>query len=77
MTIPSSTPIRVMIVDDHQMVRRGLGTFLKVFDDLELVGEADKGRNSNPTMRETPARCCTHGHGYVRDGRRDCNTADP
>lgn len=36
-------PIRVMLVDDHLMVRRGLATFLKVFDDLELVGEAESG----------------------------------
>ena len=36
----TSQPIRVMLVDDHAMVRRGLATFLKVFDDLELVGEA-------------------------------------
>jgi len=40
--IPSQ-PIRVMLVDDHAMVRLGLATFLKVFDDLELVGEADSG----------------------------------
>lgn len=38
-----SKPIRVMLVDDHAMVRRGLATFLQVFDDLELVGEADDG----------------------------------
>jgi len=36
-------PIRVMIVDDHTMVRRGLATILKVFDDLLLVGEAENG----------------------------------
>lgn len=36
-------PIRVMLADDHTMVRKGLGTFLKVFDDLELVGEAGNG----------------------------------
>jgi NarL family two-component system response regulator LiaR len=39
----SSQPIRVMLVDDHTMVRRGLATFLKVFDDLELAGEAGSG----------------------------------
>jgi NarL family two-component system response regulator LiaR len=39
----SSQLIRVMLVDDHTMVRRGLATFLKVFDDLELAGEADSG----------------------------------
>jgi NarL family two-component system response regulator LiaR len=32
-----------MIVDDHTMVRRGLTTILKVFDDLQLVGEAESG----------------------------------
>ena len=32
--------IRVVIVDDHAMLRRGLKFFLKGFDDLELVGEA-------------------------------------
>lgn len=39
----ASQPIRVMLVDDHMMVRRGLATFLKVYDDLELVGEAADG----------------------------------
>jgi two-component system, NarL family, response regulator LiaR len=38
-----SPPIRVMLVDDHAMVRRGLATFLRVFDDLELAGEAATG----------------------------------
>lgn len=43
MTISISQPIRVMVVDDHAMVRRGLATILKVFDDLQLVGEAENG----------------------------------
>ena len=43
MTISPSQPIRVMIVDDHTMVRRGLATILKVFDDLILAGEAENG----------------------------------
>lgn len=43
MNDPLSPPIRVMLVDDHTMVRRGLATFLKIFDDLQLVGEADSG----------------------------------
>ena len=38
-----SKPIRVMIVDDHAMVRRGLATILKVFSDLKLAGEAESG----------------------------------
>ena len=43
MTNSPSQPIRVMLVDDHTMVRRGLSTFLKAFDDLELAGEAESG----------------------------------
>lgn len=39
-------PIRVMIVDDHDMVRKGLATFLKVNADLELVGEARDGQEA-------------------------------
>ncbi|MFC2030499.1 response regulator [Chloroflexota bacterium] len=42
----SSRPIRVMIVDDHGMVRRGLATILKVNADLEQVGEAGNGREA-------------------------------
>src|SRR5258708_36783917 len=36
-------PIRLLIVDDHAMVRRGLAIFLRAYDDLELVGEAAGG----------------------------------
>ena len=43
MTNSPSQPIRVMLVDDHTMVRRGLAAFLKVFDDLQLAGEAESG----------------------------------
>ena len=35
--------IRVMIVDDHAVVRSGLTAFLAAFSDLELVGEAENG----------------------------------
>jgi DNA-binding NarL/FixJ family response regulator len=33
----------VLLVDDHQVVRRGLRTFLEVQDDIEVVGEAADG----------------------------------
>jgi NarL family two-component system response regulator LiaR len=39
----SAQKIRVMLVDDHNVVRSGLATFLKAYDDLELVGEAKNG----------------------------------
>ncbi len=38
-----TTPIRILLVDDHAVVRSGLKTFLLVFDDLEFIGEARDG----------------------------------
>lgn len=38
--------IRVMIVDDHSVVRSGLGAFLMVVNDLELVSEASSGEDA-------------------------------
>jgi NarL family two-component system response regulator LiaR len=46
MTEKPSQLIRVMVVDDHTMVRHGLATFLKVFDDLQLAGEAESGETA-------------------------------
>lgn len=45
-------PIRVMIVDDHAVVRSGLAAFLLVFDDLELVAEAGSGAEALRLCRE-------------------------
>jgi two-component system, NarL family, response regulator LiaR len=39
----TSQTIQVMLVDDHNVVRSGLATFLKAYEDLELVGEAKNG----------------------------------
>ena len=36
-------PIRVIIVDDHVMVRSGLRLFLLAFEDLKMIGEAANG----------------------------------
>ena len=39
----SATRIRVMIVDDHELVRSGLEAILDVIDDVDLVAEAESG----------------------------------
>lgn len=44
MKTPPPKPIRVLVVDDHPMVRKGLTAFLQAFDELELAGEADSGQ---------------------------------
>jgi NarL family two-component system response regulator LiaR len=42
--MPDQPKIRVLIVDDHAIVRQGLRTFLELQDDLSVVGEAPNGR---------------------------------
>jgi DNA-binding NarL/FixJ family response regulator len=38
-----SGPIRVLLVDDHGVVRRGLRGYLELLDDIEVIGEAENG----------------------------------
>src|SRR5262245_1946959 len=38
--------IRILVADDHAMVRQGLRAFLGLSDDLEIVGEAADGRQA-------------------------------
>ena len=40
------TPLRILIVDDHQMVREGLCCILEEYDDLTVVGEASTGEQA-------------------------------
>jgi DNA-binding NarL/FixJ family response regulator len=42
----STAPIRVLVVDDHGVVRKGLRTFLATTEDIEVVGEATDGRDA-------------------------------
>src|SRR6266487_991354 len=37
-------PIRILIVDDHAVVRKGLAMVLRLEPDIEIVGEAENGR---------------------------------
>lgn len=40
------TPIEIVIVDDHAMLRKGLAVFLMSYPDLQLVGEASNGKEA-------------------------------
>ncbi|TYB44881.1 response regulator transcription factor [Actinomadura chibensis] len=37
---PNATPIRVFLMDDHEVVRRGVAALLSAEDDIDIVGEA-------------------------------------
>lgn len=49
----NTDPIGVLIVDDHAMLRKGLRFFLRGFDDLELLGEADAAEEAIELCAET------------------------
>lgn len=36
--------IKVMLVDDHEMVRLGVSSYLSIQEDIEVVGEAENGK---------------------------------
>ena len=44
--------IRILLVDDHSVVRQGLRMFLSLDPDLEVVGEASNGANGIEQVRK-------------------------
>jgi DNA-binding NarL/FixJ family response regulator len=48
----AKTPIRILLVDDHSMVRMGLATILSVEKDLAVVGEAEDAEQAVAAFRE-------------------------
>src|SRR6187200_2391628 len=48
----TTAKIRVMVIEDHQMVRQGLVALLAMQDDLEVVAEAGDGESALPIFRQ-------------------------
>src|SRR5512146_446638 len=49
---PETSKIKVLIVDDHQVVRQGLRTFLELHEDMDVVGEAGDGMAAVEMVRQ-------------------------
>ena len=50
-----TAPVRVLLVDDHALVRSGFAMVLSVEDDIEVVGQAADGRAALDALAENPA----------------------
>ena len=72
---PAQRPVRVFVVDDHTVVRRGLRSYLAVVDDMEVVGEAMMGRRRWRGLRPGAAVGARCGADGPADARQDGGTA--
>jgi NarL family two-component system response regulator LiaR len=45
--------IRILVVDDHEVLRKGLVLMLELFDDMECVGEASNGLEAIDVCKQT------------------------
>lgn len=52
----SGGPVRVLIVDDHAVVRRGLSAYFDVLADVQVVGEAPDGKHALKLLGEMAPR---------------------
>jgi DNA-binding NarL/FixJ family response regulator len=50
-----NTTVRVLTVDDHAVIRRGIRAYLEVLDDIEVVGEASDGREALDELKSMAA----------------------
>ncbi len=51
----SADPIRVLIVDDHAVVRRGIRTYLELLGGIEVLAEASDGQDALDTLKAMAA----------------------
>jgi DNA-binding NarL/FixJ family response regulator len=64
-------PIRVLLVDDHPVVRAGIEGILNSQADIEVVGEASDGMEAISPQPDFAAGCHSDGFADAQNGR--CN----
>ena len=58
--------IRIVLADDHKILRAGLRAMIVEQPDMEVVGEAENGRTGGESGPYALARCGRHGYRYAR-----------
>ena len=49
---PTDSPLKIMLVDDHAVMRQGLAVLLSNYDDIQVIGEASDGNEAVKLARE-------------------------
>ena len=70
-----SNKINVILVDDHEMVRLGLKSFLNLQGDVEVVGEAGNGLRAG-NFHSSLCGCENVPHVRGKTGRLQCEDGD-
>jgi len=66
--------IKILIVDDHAIMRDGIRALLNLHDDIEVVGEASEGKEAVEKSPRAGARRGDNGHSYAWHGRSGSHT---
>src|SRR5438876_11601138 len=66
---PHKATVRIVIADDHPVVRDALKTLLQLEDDFAVVGEAGDGREVLDKVRRTRTRRVALGPAHAESGR--------
>ena len=74
--MPGRMPIRVLIVDDHPVVRFGLAAIIRLQPDMDVVGEAGSGEDACADLRGAGARRRADGPAPAGPERRAGNPDD-
>ena len=61
--------IRVLLADDHRIVRGGLARIVEESGDIEVVAEAADGREAIQQVHRTQPGCGGRGYFHARPGR--------
>ena len=65
----NESPVSIMMVDDHPLLRKGLRQLLEFEDELEIVAEASSGAEAIKLAEESDPDLITLGFKYARHGR--------
>ena len=60
-------PVRIVIADDHRILRAGLKTLLSSDPDIQVVGEATNGEEALKAAKALQAGCSVDGYRYARE----------
>ena len=72
-----SNKIRVITVDDHEMVRQGMDFLFLPYEDIEVVGAAHDGQEALRLCEELKSRCDLDGYGHAGYGWGGCDAGGP